>query len=179
MCNFQFTVLSVKLLQFTESLGNIYSVICFAESVRYPFRGEPNQNGFFIRNKKWWWIFLIHTVGTYVTVLWFWIRIRIQNFKPIRIRFKKIQLKFFYIFLIENCNLFFEKPSALKTDHPALTKKKFVNFFLFLLVILVLLDPDPQHWIVISAYCRMGRCWPVTWTRSGRTRPRSTGTRRE
>ncbi len=35
-----------------------------------------------------------------------------------------------------------EKPSALKREHPALQKMKFVNLFLCLWVISALLDPD-------------------------------------
>ncbi len=48
------------------------------------------------------------------------------------------------------------KPLALKRERPALSKIKFINFFLFLWVIFALLDriririanpdPDPQHW---------------------------------
>ncbi len=40
-----------------------------------------------------------------------------------------------------------KKPSALKREHPALQKMKFVNFFLFLWAIFALLDPDwgPQY----------------------------------
>jgi hypothetical protein len=38
-----------------------------------------------------------------------------------------------------------EKPSALKREHPALQKLKFINFFLFLWVIFTPLDPDPDH----------------------------------
>jgi hypothetical protein len=37
-----------------------------------------------------------------------------------------------------------EKPSALKREHPALQNMKILYFFLFLWVIFVLLDPDPQ-----------------------------------
>jgi hypothetical protein len=37
-----------------------------------------------------------------------------------------------------------EKPSALKGEHLALQKMKFINFFLFLWVILALLDPKPN-----------------------------------
>ncbi len=37
-----------------------------------------------------------------------------------------------------------EKPLALKREHPALQKMKFIHFFLFLWVIFVLLDPDPD-----------------------------------
>ncbi len=55
------------------------------------------------------------------------------------------------IFLIENCNLFIpvppkrtsmlrEKPSALKREHPAHQKMKFITFFQFS----PLLDPDPD-----------------------------------
>jgi hypothetical protein len=38
-----------------------------------------------------------------------------------------------------------EKPSALKREHPALQKLKFINFFLCLLVVFALLDPDPDE----------------------------------
>ncbi len=37
-----------------------------------------------------------------------------------------------------------EKPSALKREHPALQKMKFLNFFLCLRVIFRLRDPDPD-----------------------------------
>ncbi len=37
-----------------------------------------------------------------------------------------------------------EKPSALKREHPALQKMKFINFFLCLWVIFALLDTDPD-----------------------------------
>jgi hypothetical protein len=37
-----------------------------------------------------------------------------------------------------------EKPSVLKREHPALQNLKILNFFLFLWVILALLDPDPD-----------------------------------
>ncbi len=36
-----------------------------------------------------------------------------------------------------------EKPSVLKSEHPALIKMKFFNFLLCLWVIFALLDPDP------------------------------------
>ena len=36
-----------------------------------------------------------------------------------------------------------EKPSALKREHPALQKIKFINFFLRLWVMFALLDPNP------------------------------------
>jgi hypothetical protein len=36
-----------------------------------------------------------------------------------------------------------KKPSALKRGHPALINMKFLNFFLLLWAIFVLLDPDP------------------------------------
>ncbi len=35
-----------------------------------------------------------------------------------------------------------EKPSALKRKYPALKKRKFMNFFLFLWAVVALLDPD-------------------------------------
>jgi hypothetical protein len=37
-----------------------------------------------------------------------------------------------------------EKPSALKREHPVLKNMKILDFFLFLWVILALLDPDLQ-----------------------------------
>jgi hypothetical protein len=37
-----------------------------------------------------------------------------------------------------------KKPSALKREHPALQNMKFLYFFLLLLVIFALLDPDPD-----------------------------------
>jgi hypothetical protein len=37
-----------------------------------------------------------------------------------------------------------EKPSALKREHLAFQKMKFINFFLYLWVIFALLDPDPD-----------------------------------
>ncbi len=37
-----------------------------------------------------------------------------------------------------------EKPSALKREHPALQKMKFINLLLRLWVIFALLDPDPD-----------------------------------
>jgi hypothetical protein len=46
-----------------------------------------------------------------------------------------------------------EKPSALKREHPAPQKLKFITFFPFLLLIFALLDPnpvenpDPEHWM--------------------------------
>jgi hypothetical protein len=57
----------------------------------------------------------------------------------------KIQMKNFWI---KNCNLHMsklqEKPSALKREYPALQKRKFVNFFIWLRFIFALLDPDPD-----------------------------------
>ncbi len=43
------------------------------------------------------------------------------------------------------------KLSALKREHPALQKMKFINFLIFLCVIFALLDPNPLHWILVSA----------------------------
>ncbi len=37
--------------------------------------------------------------------------------------------------------------SALKREHSALQNMKFLDFFLLLWVILVLLDPDPLTWL--------------------------------
>jgi hypothetical protein len=47
-----------------------------------------------------------------------------------------------------------EKPLALKREHPALQKMKFMNFFLYLWVIFALLYPDPQHcmWVILSNF---------------------------
>ncbi len=81
---------------------------------------------------------------------WIQIRIRIQYGSGSRVLMtknwrKKMQMK---IFLIKSCNLLMsklqEKTSALKREHPALQKMKFINFFLCLLVIFALLDPDPD-----------------------------------
>jgi hypothetical protein len=68
---------------------------------------------------------------------------------PIRIQGLDDQkLKKKYTDLIKSCNLLMsklqEKPSALKREHPALQKMKFINFFLCLCVIFALLDPDPD-----------------------------------
>jgi hypothetical protein len=38
-----------------------------------------------------------------------------------------------------------EKPSALRREHPALQKMKFIKCFLFFGVIFALLDPDPMN----------------------------------
>jgi hypothetical protein len=57
--------------------------------------------------------------------------------------------------LIKTCNLLVhgspyrtsklqEKPLALKTEHPALKKMKFINFFHFFVGYFALLDPDPD-----------------------------------
>jgi hypothetical protein len=46
-----------------------------------------------------------------------------------------------------------KKPSALKREHPALQKMKFVNFFLSLWAIFALVDPDPLHWFYFNCYC--------------------------
>jgi hypothetical protein len=37
-----------------------------------------------------------------------------------------------------------EKPSALKSEHPALQKMKILSFFLFFRVFFAPLDPDPD-----------------------------------
>ncbi len=64
----------------------------------------------------------------------------------------KYTSELFYLLLMKNCNFLvprlptsklLEKPSALKREHPALQKMKFINFFLFLWVIFALLGPDP------------------------------------
>jgi hypothetical protein len=56
-------------------------------------------------------------------------------------------------FVLKNCNLLIprpplrtlqEKPSALKREYPALQSMKIPYFFLFLRVIVALLDPDPH-----------------------------------
>jgi hypothetical protein len=52
------------------------------------------------------------------------------------------------IFFIKNCNLLMSnlqgKPSALKGEHPALQKMKFIKFFLCLWVIFAFLEPNPD-----------------------------------
>ncbi len=82
-----------------------------------------------------------------------WLRIRIQDFRRIRIRIRiriqsgfrvwwlktegeKIQQKLFFIFFYLKMQFLLmsklqEKPSALKREHPALQKMKFINFFMF------------------------------------------------
>jgi hypothetical protein len=37
-----------------------------------------------------------------------------------------------------------EKPSAIKREHPALQKMKFINYFIFFWLIFALLDPHPD-----------------------------------
>ncbi len=102
--------------------------------------------------------------------MWIWIhRIRVHHFKWIRIRirnqgfddktFLKILPKFLNLFFIKICNLLkvflglhkgppsYKRslPSALKREHPALKKIKFINCFLFFWVIFALLDLDPDQ----------------------------------
>jgi hypothetical protein len=88
---------------------------------------------------------------------------------------KELEIFFFLIFLIKNCNLLIprppsrtskvqEKPSALKRGHPALQKIKFSNFFLFLWVIFAFLDPNPEtplnsDSIRIRIHNTAGKCW--------------------
>ncbi len=59
--------------------------------------------------------------------------IRIQGFDDQKLK-NTIQLKFLYIFLIQNCNLLIPRHPALEREHPALQDMKFINFFLFLWV---------------------------------------------
>ncbi len=84
---------------------------------------------------------------------------------------KKMQMTFFFIkkkcswhflqsFFDQKFNLLMsklqEKPSALKREHPALKKMKFMNFFYacgsffpsWIRIRIANPDPDPQHWIV-------------------------------
>ncbi len=73
--------------------------------------------------------------------------IQIQGFDDQNLRKKNTAEYFFYLF---DQKLQFtyvqaigeEKSSALKREHPALQKMKFIDFFLCLLVIFALLDPD-------------------------------------
>jgi hypothetical protein len=44
-----------------------------------------------------------------------------------------------------------EKPSALKSEQPALQRMKILSFFLFFWVIFSLLDPDPDPTAQINA----------------------------
>ncbi len=61
---------------------------------------------------------------------------------------EKIQQKFFFLFLIQNCNLLLsklhvqEKPSALKENIQRFKKLKFIRFSLCLWVFFALLNPD-------------------------------------
>jgi hypothetical protein len=74
--------------------------------------------------------------------------IRIQGFDDQKLKKKyMVQQKFLKIFFrtkvaIHLCPKLQKKPSALKREHPAFQKMKFINFFLCLWVIYVLLDPD-------------------------------------
>ncbi len=69
--------------------------------------------------------------GAGSSILSEWIRIRIRNQGFDDQKFNKITVEK-------------EKPSALKWVHSALQKMKFINFFLFFWIILVLLNPDPD-----------------------------------
>jgi hypothetical protein len=74
------------------------------------------------------------------------IRIRIEGFDDQKQK-KNTADNFLYLFfLIKNCNLLMsklqEKSSALKREHGAFQKIKFINFFLCLWIIFALLDPD-------------------------------------
>ncbi len=69
---------------------------------------------------------------------------------------KKIQLKKYYLFFVQKLQFYLsqhprpplqtsklqEKPSALKREHPALQKMKFIDSLLFSWVSFALLDPD-------------------------------------
>jgi hypothetical protein len=72
---------------------------------------------------------------------------------------KKIQLKILYIFYSKKASIkdvqATEKPSALKREHPALQKMKFINCFQFIWAIFALLDPDTDlygTWVGIIHY---------------------------
>jgi hypothetical protein len=88
-------------------------------------------------------------------VLW----IRIQGFDDQKLR--KIQPKKKFIFFDKKFQFTYtpaskleEKPSALKREHTALQKMKFMNFFYFVCDNFCLAesgsnpdpDPNPQHW---------------------------------
>jgi hypothetical protein len=73
--------------------------------------------------------------------------IRIQGFDDQILKKKKTAENYFFFsyqilqFTIPKLQ---EKPSALKREHPALQKMKFIKFSLCLWVILALMDPDPD-----------------------------------
>ncbi len=91
------------------------------------------------------------------------LRVRIQGFDVQKWRSKKTAEISFFLFLNQNCNLLIlrppkrtsklqEKPSALKREHPALQKMKFINCFIFFWVFFSLLDQGP-HLIRIRPGC--------------------------
>jgi hypothetical protein len=68
------------------------------------------------------------------------IQFRIQHFKWIRIRIRGFDD---YISFDQKSKVQ-EKPSAVKKEHPAFQKMKFINFFLCLWIIFAFLDPVPD-----------------------------------
>jgi hypothetical protein len=73
--------------------------------------------------------------------------IRIQGFDDQKLKKKNTAKIYFLSFLIKNRYLLMsrlqETHSALKREHPALLKMKFIDFFLSLWILFALLDPDP------------------------------------
>jgi hypothetical protein len=73
--------------------------------------------------------------------------IRIKDFDVQKLKKKNTAEIFLYLLFNKKNNLRMsklqEKPSALKREHPALQKMKFINFFLCLWIIFALLDTDP------------------------------------
>ncbi len=80
-----------------------------------------------------------------------WIPIRIQGFDDQKLEkiYSCKKIKFFLDQKVQftrppqRTSKLRKKPSALKREHPELQQMKFLNFFLLLWVIFVLLDPDP------------------------------------
>jgi hypothetical protein len=74
--------------------------------------------------------------------------IQIQTFDDKTLKKKNTAENFLLSFFDQKLQLvlskLYEKPSALKREHPALQKMQFINFFLCLWVIFALLDPDPD-----------------------------------
>ncbi len=103
-------------------------------------------------------------MNVWKSVLWIrihLIRIRIQHNKWIRIRIQCFSSSKIAIYLTLGLQATREKHLVLKRKHPPLQKLKFIwTFFLFLWVIIALLDLDP----IFCIFCEIVK-W--SWLRSG------------